>query len=144
MATNYGIHTQHTSNPIHPFHTAGKLQHSESQIEARIDRLDDEIENLDMDSRLVWLKSGPHVYSPEFDFSVKVEAIRVPVMACGIVVRPGDCIIGDETGVVCVSVERLEEVLPIAEALAARDQDFVESLRRGESFGSAAARLRHL
>lgn len=76
MATNYGIHTQHTSNPIHPFHTAGKLQHSESQIEARIDRLDDEIENLDMDSRLVWLKSGPHVYSPEFDFSVKVEAIR--------------------------------------------------------------------
>jgi len=76
MATNYGIHTQHDSNNLHPFHTAGKFQHSESQIEMRIERLDDQIENLDMESRLVWLKSGPHVYSPEFDLSVKVEAIR--------------------------------------------------------------------
>jgi hypothetical protein len=76
MATNYGIHTQHGSNPIHSFHTAGKFQHSESQIEARIERLDDQIDTLDLDSRLVWLKSGPHVYSPEFDLSVKVEAIR--------------------------------------------------------------------
>ena len=76
MATNYGIHTQHGGNPIHSFHTAGKFQHSESQIEARIERLDDQIDTLDLDSRLVWLKSGPHVYSPEFDLSVKVEAIR--------------------------------------------------------------------
>jgi hypothetical protein len=76
MATNFGIHIQHDSNSIHPFHTAGKFQHSESQIEARIERLDDQIENIDMESRLVWLNSGPHVYSPEFDFSVKVEAIR--------------------------------------------------------------------
>jgi hypothetical protein len=76
MATNYGIHTQHDGNSFHPFHKAGDLQHSESQIEARIDRLDDQIENLEMDSRLVWLKTGPHVYSPEFDLSVKVEAIR--------------------------------------------------------------------
>ncbi len=76
MATNYGIHTQHDSGSIHPFYKAGKFQHSESQIEARIEQLHDQIENLEMDSRLVWLQSGPHVYSPEFDFSVKVEAIR--------------------------------------------------------------------
>jgi hypothetical protein len=76
MATNYGIHTQHGNENFHPFHKAGKLDHSESQIEMRIERLDDQIENLDVESRLVWLKSGPHVYSPEFDLSVKVEAIR--------------------------------------------------------------------
>jgi len=78
MAANFEIYTQHGGKSTHPFliHTAGNFPCSESQIEARIERLDDQIENLEMDSRLVWLKTGPHVYSPEFDFSVKVEAIR--------------------------------------------------------------------
>jgi regulator of RNase E activity RraA len=91
----------------------------------------------------LWLSSR-HVTPLSGKRRVKVEAIRAPVMACGIVVRPGDCIIVDETGVVCVSAERLGDVLPIAEALAARDAEFAEALRRGDSFGSAAARLRHL
>lgn len=76
MSTNYGIHTRHGISTIHPFHKAGNCPHSETQIEARIERLDDQIDNLELDSRVVWLKSGPHVYSPEFDLSVKVEAIR--------------------------------------------------------------------
>jgi hypothetical protein len=77
MATNFSIHNQHDSASIHPFHKAGNFQQSqEVEIEARIRELDDQIGNLDLDSRLVWLKTGPHVYSPELDFSVKVEAIR--------------------------------------------------------------------
>lgn len=77
MATDFSIHHQHDRGSIHPFHKAGNFQQSqEAEIEARIQQLDDQIGNLDLDSRLVWLKTGPHVYSPELDFSVKVEAVR--------------------------------------------------------------------
>ncbi|MGB9070090.1 MAG: hypothetical protein WCC21_16090 [Candidatus Acidiferrales bacterium] len=77
MATDFSIHHQHDHDSIHPFHKAGNFQQSqEAEIEARIQQLDDRIGNLDLDSRLVWLKTGPHVYSPELDFSVKVEAVR--------------------------------------------------------------------
>jgi hypothetical protein len=77
MATNFSIHNQHESASIHPFHKAGNFQQSqEAEIEARIEQLDDQIGNMELDSRLVWLKTGPHVYSAELDFSVKVEAIR--------------------------------------------------------------------
>ncbi len=78
MATSSGIHNQSGSSAhIHPFHTAGKSQQlQEASIEARIQRLGDEIESLNSDSRLVWLSSGPHVYNRDFDLTVKVEAIR--------------------------------------------------------------------
>jgi hypothetical protein len=77
MATNFSIYNEHDSPSIHPFHKAGNFQQSqEAEIEARIQQLDDQVGNLDLDSRLVWLKTGPHVYSPELDFSVKVEAVR--------------------------------------------------------------------
>jgi hypothetical protein len=77
MATNFSIHNQHESASVHPFYKAGNFQQSqEAEIEARIQQLGDQIGNLDLDSRLVWLKTGPHVYSPELDLSVKVEAIR--------------------------------------------------------------------
>lgn len=77
MATNLGIHNQSESASIHPFHKAGKERHSQEKvIEARIQRLDDQLETLHSDSRLVWLRTGPHIYNPEFDLSVKVEAIR--------------------------------------------------------------------
>jgi hypothetical protein len=77
MATDFSIHNQHDGASIHSFHKAGNFQQSqEAEIEARIQQLDDQIGDLDSDSRLVWLKTGPHVYSPELDLSVKVEAIR--------------------------------------------------------------------
>lgn len=77
MATDFGIHNQSDSASIHPFHTAGKHeQPQEAIIEARIQQLGDQIENLDSGSRLVWLKTGPHIYNADFDLSVKVEAIR--------------------------------------------------------------------
>jgi hypothetical protein len=77
MATNFGTHTQHSSIPPIPFHTAAKIQESaDSGIEARIEQLDDQINELSADSRVVWLKTGPHVYNAQFDLSVKVEAVR--------------------------------------------------------------------
>jgi hypothetical protein len=77
MAANFSIHNPHESAPIHPFPTAGGFQQSqEAEFEARIQQLDDQIGNLDLDSRLIWLNTGPHVYSPELDFTVKVQAVR--------------------------------------------------------------------
>jgi hypothetical protein len=77
MSLNLSIHSQHDSASIHPVHTAGRApQSKEAQIEARIQNLDEQLENMNVDPRVIWLKTGPHVYSPEFDLSVKVEAIR--------------------------------------------------------------------
>lgn len=75
---------------------------------------------------------------------INVTSGNIAVTVCGAPVNPGDCIVGDETGIVCISSDRLTEVLDIAEDLTARDKQFAEALRAGESFRSAAARLRHL
>jgi hypothetical protein len=78
MATDFGIHSQSDSASIHRFHLAGnnEQQPHEAAIEARIQQLGDQIQNLHSDSRLVWLNTGPHVYNADFDLSVKVEAVR--------------------------------------------------------------------
>ena len=75
---------------------------------------------------------------------IKTEAINVPVTIRGIPIRPGDCIAGDETGIVCIPAGRLTEALAIAEELTARDSQFSDALRGGDSFRAAASRLRHL
>jgi hypothetical protein len=75
MATDFGIHSQPDSASIHPFHQAGNNER-EGVIEARIQQLGDQIQNLHSDSRLVWLSTGPHIYNADFDLSVKVEAVR--------------------------------------------------------------------
>lgn len=77
MATNFETHTQSEGASIHPFHKTGKNHYSqEAEIEARIRQLGDQIDTLHSDSRLVWLETGPHIYNPDFDLSVKVEAVR--------------------------------------------------------------------
>lgn len=77
METNFSFHSQSSSATIHPFHKAGtELQSREAEIEARIRQLGKQIDDLNSDSRLVWLKTGPHIYNAEFDLSVKIEAVR--------------------------------------------------------------------
>jgi hypothetical protein len=77
MATDFGIHSQSDSASIHPFHKAGTNDEpQEAVIEARIQQLNDQIDDLDSGSRLIWLKTGPHIYNADFDLSVKVEAVR--------------------------------------------------------------------
>lgn len=62
----------------------------------------------------------------------------------GVRVRAGDCVIGDETGVVVVPAERLTEALAIAEQLAENDLRFESELSGGAEFQNVAARLGHL
>ena len=77
MIADLGIHNGSDSASIHPLHRAGTSRHTEEQIiEARIHLLAREIEKLNSSSRLVWLKTGPHIYNRDFDLSVKIEAVR--------------------------------------------------------------------
>jgi regulator of RNase E activity RraA len=74
---------------------------------------------------------------------VNVDAVNVPIIVRGVRVNPGDIIIGDETGVVCVDIGRLPDALTIAEELHARDKQFADALSAGHTFGSTSARLKH-
>lgn len=62
----------------------------------------------------------------------------------GVTVNSGDCVIGDETGVVIVPAGRLLEALALAEELTARDRSFEQALDAGAEFGVVAGKLRHL
>jgi regulator of RNase E activity RraA len=68
----------------------------------------------------------------------------VPVTIGGIRVHAGDYIVGDETGVVCIPSDRLQEILPIAEELSVKDTRFANALREGHTFATAATHLRHV
>jgi regulator of RNase E activity RraA len=74
---------------------------------------------------------------------VNVTGVNIPITVCGVRVDQGDFIIGDETGVVCVSAERLPDALTVAEELHARDKQFADDLSAGHTFGSTSARLKH-
>ncbi len=90
----------------------------------------------------LWV-AARHVSPRSGKMRLRVEGVNVPVTVGGVQVHPGDCMIADETGIVRVDAARLREVLERAEELEARDQQFAQSLRAGESFSSLATRLHH-
>jgi len=45
-------------------------------FETRLQHLENRLQDLDVDSRLVFLKSGPHVFDAVLDLRVKVDAVR--------------------------------------------------------------------
>lgn len=53
---------------------------------------------------------------------IEAGSINVPVVVGGVLVRPGDMIVADGDGVVVVPIERVEEVLKIASAIAEGDK----------------------
>lgn len=75
---------------------------------------------------------------------LKVEAIDVPVTIDGVRVEPGDIIVADGTGVVCVPSARAAEVVQIAESCAGEDQRAAEEIRAGLSFSEAMRKFRRI
>ena len=59
------------------------------------------------------------------------ESYNQPVQCGGVPVYPGDYLIGDGSGVVFVPQDRLDEVLAVAEELAAREQEMLAEIRKG-------------
>ncbi len=68
-------------------------------------------------------------------FSGRMEPIEinVPVQCAGMLVRPGDLVLGDEIGVVVVPLERAVEVLERAREQAAREEQTRVKIRQGRT-----------
>jgi regulator of RNase E activity RraA len=72
---------------------------------------------------------------------IRVEAIGVPVTCSGIRVDPGDVIVADGTGVVCIPAAKAAEVAALATRYAADDAQAIEELRAGLTFREAMAKF---
>lgn len=59
--------------------------------------------------------------------------INHSISAGGVIVRPGDLILGDDDGVVVVPLERVQEVLELSDAREAKEAKVLEKIRAGES-----------
>jgi regulator of RNase E activity RraA len=71
---------------------------------------------------------------------VYVDAVEVPVSVSGIQVKPGDIVMGDDSGVVCIPLEKAEEVLKLAENIAKIESGIEELVRSGVSLKKARQR----
>lgn len=60
--------------------------------------------------------------------------VNVPVTCGGIVVNPGDVIVGDEIGIAVVPAGDLERVLPAAREQAEREEATRQRIRQGKTF----------
>ncbi|WP_375287111.1 RraA family protein [Sphingomonas sp.] len=59
--------------------------------------------------------------------------VNVPVAIEGMVINPGDLVLGDDDGLVCVSIDQAEEVYAKASAKHAAETAQMEKIRRGEN-----------
>ena len=59
--------------------------------------------------------------------------LNVAIGIDGMVVEPGDLVIGDDDGILCVPLRDIDEVLIKAEAQSAHELKFAETLLRGEA-----------
>lgn len=75
---------------------------------------------------------------------IRVEAIGVEVAAGGVLVRPGDIVVADATGIAVVPADRAAEVLGLAEGNARDDETAMAELRDGLSFTAALEKFRRI
>jgi regulator of RNase E activity RraA len=87
----------------------------------------------------LWLASR-HVTPTSGKRRAKVESIGQPVTVGGILVRAGDLVIGDETGLVSLPRDALERALARAEEMLSLDDQIEAALRSGRSFGEATSK----
>lgn len=71
---------------------------------------------------------------------VYVDAVNVPVKLSDIPVRPGDLILGDDSGVVVVPQELAEKVAEIAEEIDAKETLILQHVREGMTLKEARAK----
>lgn len=68
---------------------------------------------------------------------IRIEAIGVTVSCAGVRVDPGDVIVADGTGVVCIPAARAGDVADLARRYAADDEEARRQLEKGLSFREA-------
>ncbi len=72
---------------------------------------------------------------------VTVDAVNVPVAVSGVQVRPGDIILGDDSGALVIPKERAEEVLNIAQHIEEVEQQIIAEVKKGSSLKDARKKL---
>lgn len=75
---------------------------------------------------------------------IKVVEIGGTVAMSGQKVATGDIIVADGTGIVCVPASKAEQVLKIAEALQADDDQATQEISQGLTFSDAMAKFRKI
>ena len=73
-----------------------------------------------------------------------VTAINEPIACGGVRVRPGDLIVADGSGVVCIPAEQAAKVAELAQGYARDDEAAAAELRKGLGFGAAMAKFRRI
>ena len=68
---------------------------------------------------------------------VKILSMNMVIKIDGVRVRPGDIIVGDGTGIVCIPVEVADEILSKAKKMDEQDKQATEEIRRGLTFTEA-------
>ncbi|MDW8041594.1 MAG: RraA family protein [Nitrososphaerota archaeon] len=74
---------------------------------------------------------------------LQIDSINAPVAVGGIYVRPGDIIIGDDTGLLRVPKERAGEVLKDAREVEEAERMIVESVRSGKTLREARQQYKY-
>jgi regulator of RNase E activity RraA len=69
---------------------------------------------------------------------IRTVGINVPVVICGVAVRPGDLVLADEVGVCYVPMARAVEVLAVAQGISASEEKRLKSLEGGISLADFA------
>jgi regulator of RNase E activity RraA len=72
---------------------------------------------------------------------VEVDAVGGIVSVSGIQVKHGDIILGDDTGVVVIPLERLEEVVKVSEEIADKEAVIEDGIREGLTLKEARAKV---
>ncbi len=64
---------------------------------------------------------------------VVIDSLQGPITLGKVVVRPGDLLFGDETGVVAIPADRTDEILALAQQTVRKDETVAASIRSGAS-----------
>lgn len=72
---------------------------------------------------------------------VTVDYVNRPVAISGVQVCPGDFILADDTGVVCVPDALAEKVVEIAESIEATEQAIIAEVKNGSTLRAAREKL---
>ena len=72
---------------------------------------------------------------------VQVDQVNIPVAISGVQVRPGDIILGDDSGALVVPKERAAEILEIAKRIEETEQKIIAEVKNGSTLKAAREKL---
>ncbi len=70
--------------------------------------------------------------TPRVGTNRRVGQTQVPISCAGVVVHPGDIVVGDADGVVVIPHDRLEASVEQAESIVQRDEGFIRQIHEGK------------